>query len=104
MPFRERDVAATRAFVAVAIVFGKAYAPAIAHRTSIRLRLWIRLDARLSSRPGRLACGSADRRLLFSLLDFKINFCLFAFADDHVLEHVVPNQSVLTIILGLIKF
>src|SRR5947199_4268191 len=98
MPFRERDVAATRAFVAVAIVFGKAYAPAISHRASIRLRLWFRLDARLSSRPGRLGCGNADRRLLFSLLDFKIDFGFFAFADDHVLEHVVADQSVLAII------
>src|SRR6266849_3246164 len=92
MTFRERNVSAARAFVAVAIVFRKAYAPAIAHRASIGLRLRLGLDGFLAGGARRLAFGNADERLLFSLLDFKIDFRFFSFADDHVLEHVVADQ------------
>src|SRR5258708_16741332 len=104
MPFRERNVAAARAFVAVAVVFGKAYAPAIAHRASIRLGLWFRLDTFLAGGTRRLAFRNADERLLFFFFDFKIDFGFFSLADDPVLEHVVADQSAFAVIFRLFKF
>src|SRR5260370_6405851 len=102
MPFCERNVAAARAFIAVAIVFGEAYAPAIAHRAAIRLGLWFRLDTFRAGGARRLAFGNTDERLLFSFLDFKIDFRLFVFADDHVLVHVFADLSMYAVIFRLI--
>src|SRR5260370_16817290 len=93
MPFRERNVAAARAFITVAIVFGKAYAPAIAHRASIRLGLWFRLDTFLAGGARRLAFSNADERLLFFFFHFKIDFGFFALAAHPVLHPFPPHHT-----------
>ena len=73
----EGNVAAARAFVAIAIVFRKAYAPTIANFAPVGLCLRLGLDRFLSGGAQWFAFRKVDGRFLLFLFNRKIDLVIY---------------------------